>query len=144
MAVKTAKLLVRILKRALSSIVLGPLRKVVLGVAFNRASNIVACIAVNALIGAPALSANDPTRPEHYVALSADGEQQKEILKLSLIYVSDESRYAVVNDRVLKETDTVLGNKILKIKSNYIVVSRDGIEETLYLISSAVSIRTDE
>lgn len=87
---------------------------------------------------------NDPTRPEDYVAANVEGKVVNENLMLTLIYVSEEKRYAVVNDKILKQNDTVLGNTILEINTNHIVVSKNGEDKTLLLIKNAVSIRNDK
>jgi len=91
---------------------------------------------------------NDPMRPENYIeknfAMDANGKVVNQNLMLTLIYVSEKQRYAVVNDKILKRNDTVLGNTILEINPNNIVVSKHGIDKTLLLIRNEVSIRNDE
>ena len=74
----------------------------------------------------------DPTRPSSY-----QGEfvaAQTDAMDLTTIYFSKSQRYAVINDALVQEGDTIAGKKIVAIQQYSVtLINQDNVKSTLTL-----------
>lgn len=69
----------------------------------------------------------DPMRPPNYVMMSGGTiDAQVSKLELHTTYVSEKSTYAVINNQLVREGETINNYSIVSIKSGIVVLDRDG------------------
>jgi len=74
-----------------------------------------------------AFSMNDPMQPPEYSVSSGVVEEMMDSkLKLQMILMSPERKFAVLNNKTVKEGEMIAGAKIISIEKEHVVVKRKG------------------
>jgi len=101
---------------------------------YNRSLIFIVCLLFNSSAFAVL---KDPTRPPNISANSNTSNTPKVELKLSAIFISKQSKHALINGVTAKEGQLILSSvKVLKILKNSVKVRYKGTNQTLYLLTS--------
>lgn len=75
----------------------------------------------------------DPTRPPNFAMPRASEEPLQADLVLQTVLVSPDRRNAVVNGRLVRVGDSVLGMRVVEIRESAVVLEGNGEQRTLLL-----------
>ena len=79
----------------------------------------------------------DPMRPPDYMATTGpmgDKQDGGRALSLSTTYVSEKSRHATINQRLVREGDEIGGARIISIGPGVVILEREGEEISLSVL----------
>lgn len=81
----------------------------------------------------------DPTQPSNYISPDAKpGSTEKTEVKVSAIFISGDQKSAVVNGKIVKEGDDLLGAKITSITPTMIVLENERGKMELKIVTASV------
>lgn len=104
---------------------------------FKNILNITFMTAVLCVISsysAISLSAQDPTRPPSWLTGSANVTSNEGALTLQQVLISQNRRFAVINEKLVSEGDRVAGARVTKIDRDKVIIIRAGQRTTLRLV----------
>ena len=84
----------------------------------------------------------DPTRPQHYSKKMQDGDQVREFV-LSAVFISANSKHAVINGKSYSEGESVLAYKVTSIKPNQVELVGPQGKQLLYINNNNVKKEAD-
>lgn len=90
-----------------------------------------------------ALAGQDPMRPPSWFGKKTVEPKAVEELELQQILISKDRKLAIVNNRILREGEMVLGAKILLIETNKVRIRRAGIEENILLLPKSKEVNSE-
>lgn len=86
----------------------------------------------------------DPTKPTFYSSAAITETQQPDRLTLSSIWSSGTTRRVIINGVVAKQGDIILSDiKIIKIYSNAVTISQNGMIKKLSLLKKSFKTKQD-
>jgi hypothetical protein len=85
----------------------------------------------------------DPMRPPNWVNQVNSSPIQNERINLQQILISKERKIVIINDKILREGQSINGNKIIKIEAEQIKIRRRGVSKVIKLLPSAKGVKRE-
>jgi len=85
-----------------------------------------------------------PTTPSVQEESSQKIEPKEDPLKLKAVLMSDSLRLATINQFIVQEGDMILGERVLEIQPDKVILTKGDQKRTLYLDQNPVKLITEE
>ncbi len=75
----------------------------------------------------------DPTKPQGAFHQKKMQDEVSSALVLNAVFITGQSKYAVINGKQYRVADFVQGNKVILISQNQVILNTDSGEKTLFI-----------
>ncbi len=86
----------------------------------------------------------DPMRPPSWVKQRPVENVKNEAIELQQILISKDRKIVIINNQVLKEGNTIVGMKIIKIEAAQVVLRRAGVNKIIKLLPATKEVKREK